>query len=99
VNGFAKPTILLFLDWGKLLTVLLQQLPKHFDQIFLLPVRNDLLSGVLFEIATELPDFAIDKQVEALGEALKLPPWLEANRTAIEQSLEPITLKPLEQMK
>ena len=55
--------------------------------------------GVLFEIATEPPGFTIDEPVEELGEVLKLPPWLEGNRSAIEESLELIQLKPLEKMK
>ncbi len=50
--------------------------------------------GVLFEIATEGPGFAIDEPVRALGESLKLPEWLESNREAIEQELPPITLQP-----
>jgi glyoxalase family protein len=55
--------------------------------------------GVLFEIATEGPGFAIDEPVEALGESLKLPEWLEPNRSAIEQDLSPITLQPIEKVK
>jgi glyoxalase family protein len=54
--------------------------------------------GVLFEIATDTPGFAIDEPVEALGETLKLPEWFEPNRTAIEQSLPPVTLKPFEKV-
>lgn len=49
--------------------------------------------GVLFEIATDTPGFAIDEPVEALGETLKLPEWFERSRTAIEESLIPIELK------
>ncbi len=48
--------------------------------------------GILFEIATDPPGFDFDESLEALGEALKLPPWLEANRSAIEKALPPITL-------
>lgn len=48
--------------------------------------------GVLFEIATDTPGFAIDEPVEALGENLKLPAWHERNRTAIEESLAPMEL-------
>lgn len=51
--------------------------------------------GVLFEIATNTPGFDIDEHVEALGESLKLPEWFEPNRELIEQSLEPLTLKPI----
>jgi glyoxalase family protein len=55
--------------------------------------------GVLFEIATEPPGFAIDEPVDALGEALKLPPWLESSRSAIEQSLPPLMLNTIEKVK
>lgn len=54
--------------------------------------------GVLFEIATETPGFAIDEPVNALGEALKLPEWFESNRTAIEESLAPLELKSIEKV-
>jgi glyoxalase family protein len=55
--------------------------------------------SVLFEIATEGPGFAIDEPVNALGESLKLPEWLEPTRSAIEESLQPITLNPIEKVK
>lgn len=48
--------------------------------------------GVLFEIATDPPGFTSDEPVETLGEALKLPRWLEGSRTALEQVLPPIRL-------
>jgi glyoxalase family protein len=48
--------------------------------------------GVLFEIATDPPGFATDEAVETLGEALKLPPWLERKREAIEEFVPPIVL-------
>jgi glyoxalase family protein len=47
--------------------------------------------GVLFEIATDGPGFAIDEPVESLGTALRLPPQFEARRTAIEARLRPLT--------
>ena len=40
--------------------------------------------GVLFEIATDGPGFAIDEPVATLGLALKLPAWLEPRRFEIE---------------
>ncbi|HEX2129096.1 MAG TPA: VOC family protein [Solirubrobacterales bacterium] len=48
-------------------------------------------SGVLFEIATLGPGFAIDEDPDALGEKLILPPFLEEHRTEIEAQLVPIT--------
>jgi glyoxalase family protein len=46
--------------------------------------------GVLFEIATDTPGFATDETLETLGQGLKLPPWLEAQRERIETNLLPI---------
>jgi glyoxalase family protein len=46
--------------------------------------------GVLFEIATDGPGFAIDEDPATLGEHLVLPPWLESQRGEIEASLPPI---------
>jgi glyoxalase family protein len=54
--------------------------------------------GVLFEIATETPGFAIDEPLNTLGESLKLPEWFEPTRSAIEQELRPITLQPIEKI-
>ncbi len=48
--------------------------------------------GVLFELATDPPGFALDEPVESLGEELRIPQWLEAKRSAIEKRLVPITL-------
>ena len=42
---------------------------------------------VLFEIATDPPGFAIDEPPGSLGKALKLPPFLEGRRAAIEAAL------------
>jgi glyoxalase family protein len=46
--------------------------------------------GVLFEIATDPPGFAVDEDSEHPGEQLKLPPWLEPRRAEIEEVLEPL---------
>jgi glyoxalase family protein len=43
--------------------------------------------GVLFEIATDGPGFAIDEDPATLGEKLILPPWLEPQRDEIERGL------------
>jgi glyoxalase family protein len=48
--------------------------------------------GVLFEVATDQPGFAIDEPVEQLGTRLALPPWLENSRTEIEKNLPPVNL-------
>ena len=48
--------------------------------------------GVLFELATDTPGFDIDEPLLELGRSLKLPPWLEPSREAIENAVAPITL-------
>jgi glyoxalase family protein len=50
--------------------------------------------GVLFELATDPPGFAIDEPVESLGAELKLPPALESWRDRIEAVLPPIEPAP-----
>ena len=47
--------------------------------------------GVLFEIATIAPGFAIDEALPDLGRGLKLPPWEEPHRADIESTLTPVT--------
>jgi len=54
--------------------------------------------GVLFEIVTDSPGFAIDEPVNALGETLQLPEWLESNRAEIESSLPRLELKSVERV-
>ena len=48
-------------------------------------------SGVLFEIATIGPGFAIDEPVDHLGESLQLPPQHEHLRAQLERRLTPLT--------
>jgi glyoxalase family protein len=48
--------------------------------------------GILFEVATNPPGFAIDEEPQHLGEGLRLPPWEEVNRTKIEKGLAAISL-------
>lgn len=43
--------------------------------------------GVLYEIATIPPGFAVDEALDELGQGLKLPAWEEPHRSAIEAGL------------
>ena len=47
-------------------------------------------NGVLFEIATDGPGFAVDEDPATLGESLVLPPFLEPHRQRIVANLKPI---------
>jgi len=46
--------------------------------------------GLLLEIATDGPGFAVDEPADELGGALKLPTWLEERRPDIERKLVPL---------
>ncbi len=47
-------------------------------------------NGVLFEIATDGPGFAVDEDAAALGQTVVLPPFLEPRREEIVGRLKPI---------
>jgi glyoxalase family protein len=47
-------------------------------------------NGILFEIASDGPGFAVDEPLEMLGKNLALPPFLEPRRTEIEAGLKPV---------
>lgn len=46
--------------------------------------------GILFEIATDGPGFAVDEDPATLGEKVVLPPFLEPRRASILANLKPI---------
>jgi glyoxalase family protein len=46
--------------------------------------------GLLLEIATDGPGFAVDEEPVTLGSDLKLPTWLEERRPEIERMLTPL---------
>ena len=48
--------------------------------------------GVLFEIATRGPGFAVDEDPSHLGESLVLPPWYEPSRAEIQRALPALKL-------
>lgn len=47
-------------------------------------------NGILFELATDEPGFAVDEPLETLGQRLALPSFLEPQREQIEAGLQPI---------
>ena len=58
----------------------------YFDAIYFREPR-----GILFEIATLSPGFAVDEDPERLGEALHLPKMHEHLRDRLERTLAPLT--------
>ncbi len=47
-------------------------------------------NGILFEIASDGPGFAVDEDAETLGQKVVLPPFLEPRRDRIVAALKPI---------
>jgi glyoxalase family protein len=60
---------------------------QYFKSLYF---RQD--AGILFEIATDIPGFATDEQLDALGHGLMLPPQYEDRRADIEKILPPLSL-------
>lgn len=63
---------------------------QQIDRFWFKSIYFRVSNGILFEIATDGPGFAIDENPEALGEKLVLPPFLENRREQIEAGLTPI---------
>jgi glyoxalase family protein len=60
------------------------------DRTYFRSIYFRMPDGILLEIATDGPGFLVDEPRETLGEALALPPWLEADRATLERELTPI---------
>jgi glyoxalase family protein len=60
------------------------------DRFWFRSIYFRVSNGILFEISTDGPGFAIDEALENLGEKLVLPPFLENRREEIEAGLTPI---------
>lgn len=62
----------------------------YIDRHFFESIYVRVTPHILFEFATDGPGFMGDEPYETLGEKLSLPPFLEPQRKAIEQSVRPI---------
>jgi len=90
--AFRVPTDASELEWRETLKNLNLNITPVLDRQYFHSIYFREPGGVLFEIATDPPGFTFDEPIENLGEALKLPPWLETRRSVIENLVEPITL-------
>jgi catechol 2,3-dioxygenase-like lactoylglutathione lyase family enzyme len=88
--AFRTPDDAQQLEWLAELGRLHYNVSPVMDRVYFHSIYYREPGGILFEIATDSPGFAIDEPVEKLGETLKLPPWLENLRPQIEAALPPI---------
>jgi glyoxalase family protein len=80
-------------EWHKRLIDLNYNVSPIMDRQYFHSIYYREPGGVLFEIATDPPGFAIDEPVESLGTGLKLPPMYESRRELIERALPTIELQ------
>ncbi len=76
--------------WRDHLLTLGVEVTPVLDRLYFRSIYFRAPDGLLLEIATDLPGFAVDEPVDSLGEELKLPPWLEEERATIETTLTPL---------
>lgn len=79
-------------EWLQKLTRLGLHVSPVMDRNYFHSIYFREPSGILFEVATDGPGFAVDEAAETLGEALKLPAQYERARLQLEAILPPIHL-------
>ncbi|MDH5505972.1 MAG: VOC family protein [Anaerolineae bacterium] len=60
------------------------------DRVYFKSIYTNDPDGHIVELATAGPGFLLDEDEGELGQSLKLPPWLEEHREAIEARLKPL---------
>ena len=78
------------LQWREKLVRAGLRVSPVMDRIYFKSIYTNDPDGHIVELATAGPGFLVDEDQAELGTHLKLPPWLESNRAAIEAQLKPI---------
>jgi glyoxalase family protein len=81
------------MEWRGALTAAHVEVTPPMDRQYFHSIYFNEPGGVLFEIATDPPGFTRDEAVAELGSHLKLPPWLETNRSQLEAILPPLDVR------
>lgn len=76
--------------WREHLLSLGVQVTEVKDRQYFESIYFQAPDGMLLEIATDGPGFAVDETEEELGSGLMLPAWLEPRREKIETQLTPL---------
>lgn len=77
-------------EWAERLTSLRIPNSGPVDRYYFRSLYFREPNGILFELATDGPGFAVDENLATLGEKVVLPPFLESRRAAILANLKPI---------
>lgn len=79
------------LEWREKLIAAGLPVSPVMDRIYFKSIYTRDPDGHIVELATLGPGFMVDEDTITLGQSLKLPPWLEKDRSEIESTLQPIT--------
>jgi glyoxalase family protein len=88
--AFRTPDVSAIHDWTARLSEFRISSSGEVERFYFRSLYFREPNGILFEIATDGPGFAVDEPLESLGEVLALPPFLEGRRASIEAGLKPL---------
>jgi glyoxalase family protein len=80
------------LEWRDKLVKAGLRVSPVMDRVYFKSLYTNDPDGHIVELATAGPGFVFDEEPADLGHSLKLPPWLEGNRSTIEGLLRPIAV-------
>lgn len=86
-----RTTLAEYNAWAERLELLRMPSSGPVDRYYFKSLYFREPNGILFELATDEPGFAVDEPMESLGEKLALPPFLEGRRKEIEAGLKPLS--------
>lgn len=93
--AFRAPSPEIQLEWRDHLMTMGIDVSPVMDRSYFRSIYFRAPDGLLLEIATDGPGFAVDEDPEALGEQLQLPSWLEKDREEIQARLRPLGMENL----
>ena len=88
--AFRTPTEAEYHGWTERLNSMRVPNSGEIDRYYFRSLYFREPGGILFEIATDGPGFAVDENPATLGEEVVLPPFLEPQRAKIVANLQPI---------
>jgi len=88
--AFRTPDVAQYEAWAARLSSIRLPSSGPVDRYYFRSLYFREPNGILIEIATDGPGFAVDEPMETLGESLALPPFLEGRRASIEAGLKPL---------
>jgi len=90
--AWRTPTDQQQLKWRETIKDMRYDITPVIDRTYFHSVYFREPGGVLFEIATDPPGFAVDEPADRIGSSLVLPSWLEGERRELERILPPVHL-------